>query len=142
MQEQGFFSTQSTLQALFNTGSDNEEPKRVLLIDVSELYHTLMTEDRFALLRTYIPGGFLFDTCYDFDNFYRLLGEFRDNQDAAEGVGLEINDKIYEEVEYQGVMFVELFRDSFILPAVRRINAESTHYIGGMTANQQLIIIY
>lgn len=113
-----------------------------MLIDVSELYHKLMNEERFALLRKYFPSVYLFDTCHDFDNYYHLLAEVRNNQDALEDADLLIDDKIYEELEYQGCSFVELFRDSFILPAVRRVNAESTYMVGGMTTSQQLMISY
>lgn len=84
----------------------------------------------------------MFDTCHDYDGFCQLLADMRSNQDAAEDVGLAINDKIYEELEYQGYTFVELYRDSFILPAVTSIGALGTYLVGGMTTNQQLLISY
>lgn len=118
------------------------EPRKLLKVDVSELYSILNTDDRFALLRRYIPAVFLFDTCHDYDGFCQLLADMRSNQDAAEDVGLAINDKIYEELEYQGYTFVELYRDSFILPAVTSIGALGTYLVGGMTTNQQLLISY
>lgn len=142
LEQEGFSSTQSTLQALFSSGSSNQETKQILKIDVSELYATLQHDDRFALLRQYIPAVFLFDTCHDYDRFYELLSDMRDHADAAEDVGLVLDDKTYDEIEYQGNSFVELYRNYFILPAVASVGAQSTYLVGGMTTNQHLLISY
>lgn len=138
---EGFLSTQSMLSELFDADPGPGEFKRIIQIDVSELYYRVHNDQCFALLTTYIPSLYLFGDCWDFDRFYQLLSDLQDNADQTE-CDLVANDKVYDELECQGFKFVELYRNDFILPAVRSVNGESTFCVGGMNSSQQLIISY
>lgn len=144
LQDQGFLSTRSTLEnaLTFPTQAKSSgEKERVLLVDVCELYIRLRTSDEFKLLRTFIPEVFLFDTCHDYDNFYHLLGDMKSNTELA-GDDLVLDDKTYDELEYQGSKFVELYLNSFIMPEVNRVAGQGTYMVHGMTISQQVVITY
>lgn len=142
--DQGFLSTRSTLENALTYASPikpDGDKERVLLVDVCELYIRLRTSDEFKLLRTFIPEVFLFDTCHDYDNFYHLLADMKNNTELA-GDDLVLDDKTYDELEYQGSRFVDLYLNGFIMPEVNRVAGQKTYMVHGMTISQQVVITY
>lgn len=83
----------------------------------------------------------MFDTCHDYDNFYHLLADMKSNTELA-GDDLVLDDKTYDELEYQGSKFVELYLNSFIMPEVNRVAGQKTYMVHGMTISQQVVITY
>lgn len=83
----------------------------------------------------------MFDTCHDYDNFYHLLADMKNNTELA-GDDLVLDDKTYDELEYQGSRFVDLYLNGFIMPEVNRVAGQKTYMVHGMTISQQVVITY